>query len=338
MTDEGELPAEIRFGWDRVVGHAATVAALRRASSADRPHPAYLLMGPAGIGKTLVAHTVAASLVCEAAADRRPCGACGPCRKVAVRAHTDVWTELPTGRSKTITVDQVAGVQRRLGFRRLEGRHRVVLFLGAGTMNEHAQNKLLKTLEEPPEGTVLILTALHPGLMLQTVRSRCQKLAFGAVAAGPLAEWLVREHGAESAAAAVAAAASGGLPGRAVALLEPELAEARASRVSTVAAALDGDGEARSRLLKEFDRDREGAREIVSLMQELLRDAMARAAGANADSIHPDAASPESLLVLGPDRLARLMLHAEAVQDRLVRNVHPGGVVEDFLRAVRDAP
>jgi len=333
-----EAPVELDFGWDRIVGHSATVAALRRATSADRPHPAYLLLGPGGVGKTRIAHTVAAALVCEAAPDARPCRRCGACRKVAAQTHADVWTELPTGRSKTITVDQVSDVQRRLGFRRLEGRHRVVLILGAGTMNEHAQNKLLKTLEEPPDGTVLILTALHPGLMLRTVRSRCQKLALGAVPAGLLADWLVAETGADPAAAAVAAAASGGLPGRAVELLEPEVAEARARRVATVASALGGDGDARGELLKELDRDREGARAVVSLMQELLRDAMTEAAGADTDRVHPDAASPPSLVALGPDRLARLMIHIEAVQDRLVRNVHPGGVVEDFLRAVRDAP
>ena len=335
MTDV-EAPS-IDFGWDRIVGHAATVAALRRATSADLPHPAYLIFGPNGIGKTLIAHTVAAALVCESDPALRPCRTCGPCNKVFASSHTDVWTELPTGRSHTITVDQVSDVQRRLGFRRLEGRHRVVLILGAGTMNEHAQNKLLKTLEEPPDGTVIVLTTKHPGLMLPTVRSRCQKLSLGAVAADPLAQWLVSRHGADPAAATVAAAASGGLPGRALELLEPERAAERSDRVAKTAAALSGDSEARRTLIKAIDRDREGAREVVSLMQELLRDAMAAATGLQTGFVHPDAVPSPELVGLGADQLARLMLTVEDVQNRLVRNVHPGGMVEDFLRRVRDA-
>jgi len=333
VTDAPEL-APLEFGWDRVVGQASTSGALRRATQGNRPHPAYLLLGPAGLGKALLACTVAAALVCDEDEGRRPCGECGSCRKVAARTHADVWTEVPTGRSHTITVDQISSVQRRLGFRRLEGRHRVVLFLGAETMNEHAQNKLLKTLEEPPEGTVVVLTALHPGQMLQTVRSRCQKLALGAVPVGELAAWLVREHGADPGAAEVAAAASGGLPRRAIQLLEPEQAAARSQQVLSIADALEGSTDAARALLKDLDRDREGAREAVSLMQELLRDAMTTALGADVGRIHPDVTPASSLVELGPERLGALMLRVERVQNRLGRNVHPGSVLKDFLRDV----
>jgi DNA polymerase-3 subunit delta' len=327
-------PRTIDFGWDRIVGHDSTVAALRRATAAEKPHPAYLILGPEGIGKALIARTIAAALVCQAAPEQRPCRQCGACRKVAGATHTDVWAEEPTGRSLTITVDQVSTIQRRLSFRRLEGRHRVVLILGAGTMNEHAQNKLLKTLEEPPAGTVLILTALHRGLMLQTVRSRCQKLALGGVGIAPLAAWLMREHHAAEDAAQSAAAAAGGLPGRAIELLDPDRAAARAARVTVVSDALAGDRAARKDLLKEIDRDREGAREVVSLMQELLRDAVASALGADVQRVHPGSASVDRLAAVGADGLAEIILGAEEVQGRLVRNVHPGGVVQDFLRGV----
>ena len=317
--------------WDRVVGHERMVSSLRRAVRERRPHHALLLLGPAGVGKMTLARLLAAGLVCEAEGER-PCEECTPCRRVAAGTHTDVWTEEPSGRSHTITVDQVAEIQRRLSYRRAEGAFRVVLVDDAGTMNEQSQNKLLKTLEEPPPGTVIVLCALHPGQLLVTVRSRCQKLPLGPVDPGLLTRWLRERHGADEQTARVATAAAHGLPGLACTLMDPETLKVRAERLEDLCAAMGGDRGAIDRLADQVGHDREGCGEQLTLLQELARDAMVEAAGQPVPPRHADA-HPRSghLADLDARHLAGLVDRTETTRERLSRNVHPGWLLEDLL-------
>ncbi|HCP45815.1 MAG TPA: hypothetical protein DIU15_07225, partial [Deltaproteobacteria bacterium] len=284
---------------------------------------------PAGLGKWALARVLAASLVCEQSAGRG-CGACDPCRQVSMGTHVDVWEEAPQGSSHKIGVDQVHELQRRLGFRRAGERFRVVLIDEAGSMNVHAQNKLLKTLEEPPEGTVLVLCAVHPGQLLQTVRSRCQKINLGSVEPPELATWLVERHQADPEHARRAAVASRGVPGRALDLLADETVAQRQQRMEGLWAALDGDAEALGSLVSAVDRDRRGCAEVLTTLQELLRDAMVRRTGAAVAGIHA-ADGSEVLQRLDARQLAGWIERVEDVRERLHRNVHPGALMDDLL-------
>jgi DNA polymerase III subunit delta' len=317
--------------WDSIIGHQRVTASLRRAVQERCPHHALLLLGPAGVGKMTLARLLAMGLVCDSEGDR-PCQECASCRKVASGAHTDVWTEEPTGKSKTITVDQVASIQRRLSFRRGGGDFRVVLVDDAGSMNEQSQNKLLKTLEEPPEGTVIVLCALHPGQLLVTVRSRCQKLPLGPVDPGLLSDWLRAQHGVDEQTARTAAAASHGLPGLACTLMDPETLAVRAERLEDLCAAMGGDRSAIDRITEQVGHDRELCTEVLMLLQELLRDAMVEASGQPVPARHGDARPLNGNLADRDARhLAGLVERAEATRERLSRNVHPGWLMEDLL-------
>ncbi len=317
--------------WKGIVGHARGVAAVRRAITEQRPHHAWLLLGPAGVGKMTLASVLSRGLLCTAAADR-PCGECVGCRKVAAGTHPDVWTEVPGGKSNTITVDQVSEIQRRLGYRRSEGEFRVVLIDGAGTMNDQAQNKLLKTLEEPPPFTVLVLCALHPGQLLVTVRSRCSKLALGAADPDDVSRWLVATHGADPSLAADAAVAAHGLPGLALSLLDPEILERRREATTALVAAIGGDRAAIDAVTGEVGWDREAGAATLSLLQELLRDAMVAQAGADIPRLHPSSEPLTGRLVpLSPEHLADLVDRVEVAREKLSRNVNPGGLIEDLL-------
>lgn len=316
--------------WRGLVGQERAVAAVRRAVSGQRPHHAWLLLGPAGAGKMTLAMTLAAGLVCEA--DDRPCGECLGCRKVANGTHPDIWTEVPGGKSNTITVDQVTEIQRRLGYRRAEGNFRVVMIDGAGTMNAQSQNKLLKTLEEPPPATVLVLCALHPGQLLVTVRSRCSKLALGSADPEEVASWLVETRGADPALAADAAHAAHGLPGLACTLLDPEVITARRETTAALVAAIGGDRAAIDAITAEVGWDREAGAMTLSLLQELLRDAMVAQTGAQLAPLHPtETPLAGRLLPLSPEHLADLVGRVEAAREKLSRNVTPGGLIEDLL-------
>jgi DNA polymerase III delta' subunit len=159
----------------------ALLSALRRSAL---PH-ALLLTGEAGLGKRRLAQWLAAARWC--AAEPPPCLTCRSCRLVATGNHPDLHVLVRNppkeqdpdelGSRHEITVDQVRrGLIPALGVRPLEGRGRTVIIDGADELNEAAQNALLKTLEEPPHGTLLLLLAAHADALLDTVRSRCQEL------------------------------------------------------------------------------------------------------------------------------------------------------------------
>jgi DNA polymerase-3 subunit delta' len=320
------------ISWNDITGHERVVGALRRALRDGRPHHAYLLLGPAGVGKMTIATLLSRALACTGGVEEPPCGECPSCIKTAAGTHPDVWTEVPGGKSNTITVDQISEIQRRLTYRRAEAAHRVILIDDAGTMNDQAQNKLLKTLEEPPAGTILVLCALHPSQMLVTVRSRCQKLTLGPVPRDQVIDWLVEHHGADRELARQAAHASRGLPGAAFALLDPEFLAVRRERVDAMCTALAGDRTAIDAVVKEVGWDRQLGADALSLLQELLRDAMTAAATADVPPLHLDA-DPRAgrMAPLSIEHLAGTIDRVEVAREKLSRNVYAGGLVEELL-------
>ena len=320
-------------GWDSLIGHQRVVQSLQRAVTEDRPNHAYLLLGAPGVGKRAVADTLARALVCAHDTPAcRPCGECGPCGKVSAGTHPDVWVEEPSGKSHSISTDQITELQRKLSYRRAEGRYRVVVLDEANRTGTQAQNKLLKTLEEPPEGTVLILCAVHPGQLLITVRSRCQKITLGIVAPDTIEPWLVDRHGAAPHEAARAANGSRGLPGLAVALLDSERSAERQARLTGLSEALTGKRDSIDLLVTSVDRDRAACEEVLTTLQELLRDAMLAGAGALTDPIHPGALPERGLLSsLSPRQLADRIARVEVSRERLRRNVGPAVLLEDLL-------
>jgi len=166
-----------------LIGHEPARTALRAAlRRAALPH-ALILSGPSGIGKRLLARWLVAARWCSAA--EVPCGHCSSCRKVDAGQHPDVeivernpsreQDPQELGSRTEITVDQIRrGLLPALSLRSLEGQGRAAIIDDADTLNEAAQNALLKTLEEPPEGCLLILVCAHEDALLDTVRSRCQ--------------------------------------------------------------------------------------------------------------------------------------------------------------------
>lgn len=187
-----------------VKGQARAVEALESALKRQQVHHAWLFHGPDGVGKELAAVGLAQALVCT----EQPyvgCGECAACVRVEKRNHPDVTVVMPeaeqvdrgiAGRSdftntpsRDIRIEQVRKLQERLAFRALEAKHKVALLITAHAMNQAAQNALLKTLEEPPRDTVLVLVSSAPDKLLPTIRSRCAKAAFG-----PLPEALIAER------------------------------------------------------------------------------------------------------------------------------------------------
>ena len=206
----------------QILGHRATLALLARAVHAGTLPPSLILAGPAGVGKRRAATAVAQALNCLSpvapaawpdggeplAVDA--CGECSACRRIARGMHPDV-TVVEPGENGSIRIDAVRGVIESVAYRPFEGRRRAIVFDEADALVEDAQNALLKTLEEPPSGSVLLLVTAHPGTLLPTVRSRCPAVRFGPLAPAEVAAWLAGQGVPDDEARAAAAVSRGSL-------------------------------------------------------------------------------------------------------------------------------
>jgi DNA polymerase-3 subunit delta' len=203
-----------------ILGHRSILALVARALDRGTLPPCLIFSGPDGVGKRTVAIAVAQAINCpnvqrpSASADGIPvaidaCGTCPSCSRIARGMHPDVLTIAP-GDTGSIKIDEIREVLRQIGFRPFEARRRVVIVDAAEGLGREAQNALLKTLEEPPPGSMILLVTAQPGLLLDTVRSRCPSVRFGPLDVADLTRWLMSQAGLGEAQARSVAAMSGG--------------------------------------------------------------------------------------------------------------------------------
>lgn len=146
------------------------------AGRAQHAH-AYLLHGPAGIGKRALAERLMASLLCKTPEGLDACGHCKSCLLLAAGSHPDNYVLEPEEADKPIKVDQVRDLVSFVVQTAQMGGRKVVLVEPVEAMNTNAANALLKSLEEPSGNTVLLLVSHQPSRLLPTVKSRCVQQA-----------------------------------------------------------------------------------------------------------------------------------------------------------------
>lgn len=179
----------------------AGIELLQRSLEQGRLGHAYLISGPELAPLEEVARALAATLSCTAphrsATGDLPvdaCGACPACRQVAGEIHPDVHWLRPESKTRVITVELMRGLLRVVHMKPSGPGWKVAVIVGAERLNEQAANTFLKTLEEPPQRSVLILLSTEPGRVLDTIRSRCLRLNLGSEPMGnpegPYREWL----------------------------------------------------------------------------------------------------------------------------------------------------
>jgi DNA polymerase-3 subunit delta' len=242
---------------ETVRAQTTAVETLRRALATGRVHHAYLFDGPEGVGKERTAFGLAQALVCERRAEGAPeaCGSCSACTRAVPREpgstplHPDVvvlerglYDPAALGRkspeTQDLSIDQVRTlVLARAAFGPHEGRAKVFIVRRAEEMSIAASNALLKTLEEPGARTHFVLLSATPDALLPTIRSRTQRVRFGALPDAVVTELLVG-RGVEAARAKDIAVLAGGSMATAATLADPEASARREDFVSRAMAAL----------------------------------------------------------------------------------------------------
>ena len=354
---------------DQIAGHDRARASLKRAVRSDNPSHAYLFLGPASVGKTAAALAFAADLF--------------EITGTPVRGgvHADLWVE--DSDTETISIDVIRrdnktrsdtadaskpGVpaqplQAFLGLRGMHSNRRVAIIARAERLKETAAAPLLKTIEEPPDGAVLVLCAQAAELLPSTIRSRCQVIEFNRLTDVEMREF-IEQQGVELAGPLLHIAQ--GSPGLALQLAaDPAAAKRRldwGAALESVAAGswLDivslgarfgGADSARNRGL---------AREALDCWERWLRDFAAGRAGAadiTEGPVQPDASplagaadsepavSPAAWAEASDPRWARVSLpaitdiwaSAREAADRVENNVNPRLAIEVFIADVQRA-
>ena len=153
---------------------------LHRSLQRGRLAHAYLFTGPRGSGKEAMARTLAKALNCsEAVGDS--CDRCDSCRRVDEGVHPDVYWVRPESKSRRIQIDQVREFMKSVNLCSSMGGVKVGTIVDADCMGEEASNAFLKTLEEPPAQTVIVLLTADPQRLLTTILSRCLRISFGPI-------------------------------------------------------------------------------------------------------------------------------------------------------------
>lgn len=171
-------------------GSAARV--LERSMEQGRLGHAYLLVGGRLEPIEQAALRLAKALNCLRPVRRAPsgfpleaCDDCRACRQIADRTHPDVHWLRPESKTRVLTIDQVRDLLAAMHMKPLEGRYKVAVLVAADRLNASAANAFLKTLEEPPPNSILLLLTTEPQRVLETVASRCLRLNFASLGDAP---------------------------------------------------------------------------------------------------------------------------------------------------------
>ena len=276
------------MGWQRIGGHDRLIEGFRRALKRGRLAHAYFFAGPAGVGKRLFATELGRALLCERPpAHLEACDECASCVQIDAGTHPDFFAAARPADAAGFPIDLMRAICANFALKSARGKGRVVLVDDADELDDPitqhaAANAFLKTLEEPPPRSVLILIGSSPERQLPTIVSRCQVVRFAPLPAELVRKVLMEKGVTEPDLRERLVRLSGGSPGQALALAEPTLWQFRERLLAgLLARPIDSVelGKAWSAFVEEAGKDsasqRRRAQLVLRLMIDVLSDGLA---------------------------------------------------------------
>jgi DNA polymerase-3 subunit delta' len=288
--------------FEHLIGNEKAKESLTHLLRSGRLPNSMLFAGPEGVGKRHFAFELARTLVCTNT-DETPCGHCSACHRVAAfdappsdkkddykkvffDRHADVGLVVPFNR--TLQVDSIRALEREAHFQPYEAAARVFIINDAEKMNDEAANALLKTLEEPPSTTFIILVTARPDALLSTIRSRCQTIRFAPVAESEIENLLVKERKLKAVDAKLAARVTNGSVGAAMTLDVDEYRSRRTFQMSVLEKAfVNADRPALLRSAEQLNdaKNKDFYEENLAILESLVRDMWMLKNGVSKDAI-----------------------------------------------------
>jgi DNA polymerase III subunit delta' len=289
-----------------LIGHDWASRMLQHHISNSQLRHAYLITGPRGVGKRSLALQFAMAVNCSVAAQvGGPCGQCRDCQQIQKMQHPDLFIVQAEAEGQVLKVEQVRELQHHLSLAPYQSSFRIGLLLRMEEANESAQNALLKTLEEPNDRVILLLTAETAESVLPTISSRCEVIPLRPL---PLAELTVQLQAyakVDAQKAEFIAHLSGGRPGYALQLLqEPQQLEKRVAWLDDLASLLAANRRDR---FAYCERNFYSRKEERSVLKERLNDALTTWLSFWRDVLITSSTAPVPLINLDrKDQISRL--------------------------------
>lgn len=266
-----------------IKGQDKAISFLKALLKNKRMSHAYIFCGPSGVGKKIAAISFAKAMNCLAAAPAgegpqaaitEGCGICDSCRKIESLTHPDVFILKPEKEEKGIKIDDVRALIKDIYLKPFQARRKVYIIDQAEEMKHEAANALLKTLEEPPQDSTIILIANDIKSLFHTIVSRSQVVRFDALGSDQLEDILINEHSMEKSMAHVLSKLSSGSLGEAVRYSDGGLFEKRSYIIEA----------AMKNSMDEFffdDLSKDKIKLCLDILLSWYRDILAAKAGAN---------------------------------------------------------
>jgi len=272
------------MGFGEIIGHDRQLSTLRSALTSNRLHHAYFFAGPEGVGKRTTAIALAKAVHCMQLDDDF-CAQCVNCARISDGNHPDVRFVEPLAGKKEISIQQIRELERELNYRSFSGGRKIAVIDPATSMNLASQNALLKTLEEPPQDSLILLIAANAGALLPTVRSRCLRLPFAPLTRREVAGFLQAKLAMNTGDAEFLAALSMGSIGAAVNLDKDELIEKRRNWVDVLSSLKAGDHHAAMLAAEALSANRDDALKFLKWSESWYRDVLVHAVTDNAGAL-----------------------------------------------------
>jgi DNA polymerase-3 subunit delta' len=319
-----------------IVGHQKQLETLKRSLEADRLHHAYIFVGPDGVGKRTVAYSLASAIHCSNG-DNHACGQCEACLRIRDGNHPDIHSVgLETGK-KEISIQQIRDLQQQLVFRSFSGKKKVVIIDPAQLLNYHAQNSLLKTLEEPPGDSLLILIANSTGNILSTIMSRCLHLYFPFLSLRLVAEVLVERKKISADQASLLASLTRGSLGDALNSNANDLFDQRREWIERLCSLSGPNIHGVMALAEQVASDRELSLLFLEWIKRWYRDILIhQISGSPEEMTNPDMLEEirETAASNTVDHTLSILSRVESVAGMIKRNYNRRLVLENFLMKV----
>ncbi len=329
--------------FDQLTGNERVKQLLRRMLGAGRVPGALLFSGEEGVGKKLFAIEIAKALNCRTRQGVEGCGKCPACARMSrfnfpQSENPDdwkqiIWTDhgdvgMVVAPKRLLLVDQMRHIEIEANFRPFEGKARVFIVDDADKLNDQSANALLKTLEEPPPTSHLILITSRPAMLLPTIRSRCQAIRFSPLTTAEIEQHLLQNKLATPAEAGLRARVGNGSIGRALAGNLEGFKERRDAMLQVLTAlAITEDYSRLLRLAEEMNeaKHKDEYEFGLELLETLIRDALMVSFGVSSGQLINEDVLPQLQRIserIDGRRATSWISRIEELREQLVVNVN----------------